>query len=173
MKKIVFTSFLFLLFSSFSVKAQNNNQITFMLLLNEAKQNFSTIKGDAFNKSEDGKKTYHSCKDGFLTTTEFITVESINDKQKSLYTLYFNLSELNSNDLTPVLKIVEDAIGFANLLVSGGKYKGEDFNDPETKVMTTRLTDATSNNVVMEITSGKFNGSQMVMISFFGNDNWL
>ncbi|WP_276979741.1 hypothetical protein, partial [Flavobacterium filum] len=60
MKKIVFTLFLFVLFSSFSVKAQNNNQITFMLLLNEAKQNFSTIKGDAFNKSEDGKKTYHS-----------------------------------------------------------------------------------------------------------------
>lgn len=173
MKKIVFTSFLFVFFTSFSVKAQNNNQITFMLLLNEAKQNFSTIKGDVFNKSEDGKKTYHSCKDGFLTTTEFITVESVNDKQKSTYTLYFNLSELNSNDLTPVLKIVEDGISFANLLVSSGKYKGEDINDPETNIVTTRLSDTTSNNMVMEITSGKFNGSQMVMISFFGNDNWL
>ncbi len=173
MTKFKITSILLFLFIFNAIKAQENNQITYMLLLNEAKQNFSTIKGEVFNKSEDGKKTYHSCKDGFLTTTEFITVENINNKQKSLYTLYFNLSELNSNDLASVLKIVEDGIGFANLLVSSGKYKGEDVNSPESNILTTRLSDATTNNVVMEITSGKFNGSQMVMISFFGNDNWL
>ncbi len=168
MKKFSITILLLFVLSSLTIKAQSNNQITYMLLLNEAKQNFATIIGEQFNKSEDGSKTFHSCKDGFLTTTEFITIDNNNGKQKSYYTLYFNLSELNSDDLIHVSKIVEDAIGFANLLVSGGKYKGEDINNPETNGVTTRLKDTATENAVMEITSGKYNGSQMVMITFFG-----
>ena len=56
MKKVTLIALLLTLFSSISLQAQDENKITFMLLLNEAKQNFKTILGEEFQKSEDGKK---------------------------------------------------------------------------------------------------------------------
>lgn len=174
MKRIIFSVLLLIatFVSANSVKAQDDNKITFMMLLNDAKQNFKVLKGDQFSQSEDGNKIYYGCLDGFNVSTEFITVENANSKQKSSYTLYFNLTKLSTDDMAPVLKIVEDAISFANLLDSSGKYKGEDVTDPNTNDVTTQLRDITTNNVVMEITSGNVDGSHLVMITFYGSDYW-
>lgn len=169
MKKVTLIALFFCLISSISLHAQDANKITFMLLLNEAKQNFKTILGDEFQKSEDGKKTFYTCNDGFNTTTEFITVEDANGKLTYQYVLYFELSKLSSEDLTAVVKIVEDGVDFANMLVLSGEYDGDDFEDEAAGVSKTQVWIPSSEKVVMEITTVKQQEEAMVIISFLGH----
>lgn len=169
MKKVTLFALFFSLVSSMSLQAQDANKITFMFLLNEAKQNFKTILGEEFQKSEDGKKTFYACNDGFNTTTEFITVEDINGKLTYQYILYFELSKLSSEDLTAVAKIVEDGVDFANMLLFTGEYEGGDFNDEAAGVSKTQVWIPSSEKVVMEIATVKQQEQAMVIISFNGH----
>jgi hypothetical protein len=169
MKKVTLLATFLCLFLSISLRAQDANKITFMLLLNEAKQNFKTILGEEFQKSEDGKKTFYSCNDGFHTTTEFITVEDIDGKLNYQYVLYFELAELSSEDLVAVSKIVEDGVDFANMLLFTGEYEGGDFNDEAAGVSKTQVWIPSTEKVVMEISTVKQQEQAMVIISFNGH----
>lgn len=160
MKKITFT-LLFLCLVGMGY-AQDSTAYARKLhaLIEDAKQNFASSKGEMILYDTAEQKKYYELKVDMLANKQFL-LENLDDHSMAAL-FYFDLADVEKMNLSsPFLSATLDKL---NAMHSSGNYHGRDINNKD-ESSTTELTDASGNYIMEFTTSAKDHYMKLLVYS--------